>query len=138
MAKAEASPRVLRNDLLPRLELAHVPLERLKMPAREVRKLHPAHVRQVADSIGALGFCAPIIIGKDNLVLDGAARVEAARSLGLGHLPCVRIEHLSRSRCRRVAPREIDRRYYDDAGRIISAKWLWLKRVGLPEGSNAP
>jgi hypothetical protein len=35
MTKAEASPRALRNDLLPRLELAHVPLERLKMPARE-------------------------------------------------------------------------------------------------------
>jgi DNA modification methylase len=97
MAKTEASPRALRNDLLPRLELALMPLERLKMPAREVRKLHPAHVRQVANSIGALGFCAPILIGKDNLVLDGAARVEAARNLGLERVPCVRIEHLSDS-----------------------------------------
>lgn len=69
MAKTEASPRALRNDLLPRLELALVPLERLKMPAPEVRKLHPAHVSQVADSVGALGFCAPILIGKDNLSL---------------------------------------------------------------------
>jgi len=95
MAKAEASPRTSRNDLLPRLELAHVSLERLQIPSREVRKLHPAHVRQIADSIGALGFCAPILIGKNNLVLDGAARVEAARSLGLDCAPCVRIEHLS-------------------------------------------
>jgi ParB-like nuclease family protein len=95
MVKAEPSPRALRNDLLPQLELAHVPLEHLKLPAREVRKLHPAHVRQVADSIGALGFCAPILIGKDNLVLDGAARLEAARSLGLERVPCVRIEHLN-------------------------------------------
>jgi hypothetical protein len=82
---------------LPRLELALVPPERLKMPAREVRKLHPAHVREVADSIRALGFCAPILIGKDHLVLDGAARVEAARNLGLERVPCVRIEHLSDS-----------------------------------------
>jgi DNA modification methylase len=95
MAKAEGSPRALRNDLLPRLELAHVPLECLKMPARELRKLHPAHVRQVVDAIGALGFCAPILIGKDNVVLDGAARVEAARRLGLERVPCVRIEHLT-------------------------------------------
>jgi len=29
------------------------------------------------------------------LVLDGAARIEAARSLGLERVPCVRIEHLS-------------------------------------------
>jgi DNA modification methylase len=97
MAEAQAAPCALRNDLLPRLELALVPLERLKMPARELRRLHPAHVRQVADSIGALGFCAPILIGKDNLVLDGAARVEAARNLGLECVPCVRIEHLSDS-----------------------------------------
>jgi ParB-like chromosome segregation protein Spo0J len=45
------------------------------MQAREVRKLDPAHVREVANSISALGFCAPILVGKDNLVLDGATRV---------------------------------------------------------------
>jgi hypothetical protein len=52
-------------------------------------------VRQIADAIGALGFCAPILVGKDNLVLDGVARLEAARSLGLERAPCVRIEHLN-------------------------------------------
>jgi DNA modification methylase len=97
MAKAETSPRALRNDLLPRLELVYVPLAHLKTPSRELRSLHPAHVREVANSIGALGFCAPILIGKDNLVLDGAARLEAARSLGLDRAPCVQIEHLNDS-----------------------------------------
>ncbi len=52
-------------------------------------------MREIANAIGALGFCAPILIGRDSLVLDGAARVEAARSLGLESVPCVRIEHLS-------------------------------------------
>ena len=65
------------------------------MQAREVRKLDPAHVREVANSISALGFCVPIVVGKDDLVLDGAARVQAARLLGLDRAPCVRIEHLS-------------------------------------------
>ena len=50
---------------------------------------------RVANAIAALGFCAPILIGRDSLVLDGAARMEAARSLGLEGVPCVRIEHLS-------------------------------------------
>ena len=95
LAEAEAAWLPRRNDLLPRLELAHVPLDMLKMPAHEVRKLQPAHVRQVANAIAALGFCVPILIGKYSLVLDGAARVEAARSLGLERVPCVRIEHLS-------------------------------------------
>jgi hypothetical protein len=89
LAEAEAAQRMLRNDLLPRLELANVPLDMLKMPAREVRKLQPAHVQQIANAIAALGFCAPILIGRDSLVLDGAARVEAARSLGLESVSCV-------------------------------------------------
>jgi DNA modification methylase len=95
LAEAEAARRPRRNDLLPRLELALVPLDALKLPAREVRKLNAAHVREVASAIGALGFCAPILVGRDSLVLDGAARVEAARSLGLECVPCVRVEHLS-------------------------------------------
>jgi hypothetical protein len=78
------------------------------MPAREVRKLQPAHVQQVANAIGALGFCAPILIGRDSVVLDGAARVEAARSLGLERVPCVRIEHLSDNE-QRVLRLAIDR-----------------------------
>jgi DNA modification methylase len=95
MAKAQTAPCAIRNDLLPRLELALVPLDILKLPASEVCKLQLAHVQQIANAIAALGFCAPILIGRDTLVLDGAARVEAARCLGLERVPCVRIEHLS-------------------------------------------
>jgi hypothetical protein len=80
--------RVPRNDLLPPLDLVYVILEDLRIPAREVRKLDPVHVREVANSIRTLGFCAPILIGKDNLILDGAVRVQAARFLGLGRAPC--------------------------------------------------
>jgi DNA methylase/ParB-like nuclease domain len=93
---ASSSPvRAPRNDLLPRLDLAYLLLEDLRMPVREVRKLDPAHVREVANSISTLGFCAPILVSKDNLVLDGAVRVQAARLLGLGRAPCIKIESLS-------------------------------------------
>jgi DNA modification methylase len=93
---ASSSPvRAPRNDLLPRLDLAYLLLDDLRAPAREVRKLDPAHVREVANSISTLGFCAPILVGKGNLVLDGAVRVQAARLLGLGRAPCIRIEYMS-------------------------------------------
>ena len=89
------------------------------MPTREVRKLDPVHVREVANSISALGFCTPILVGKDNLVLDGAVRVQAARLLGLGRAPCVRIENLSetdqrvrRSRAEPEAAASRARRHY--------------------------
>jgi hypothetical protein len=94
LAATSSPARAARNDLLPRLDLVYVLLEDLRTPAREVRKLDPAHVREVANSISTFGFCAPILVGKDNLVLDGVVRVEAARLLDLGRAPCVRIEHL--------------------------------------------
>lgn len=90
-----AAPRPLRNDVLPSLAMAQVPVADLRFPQRQVRKLDQAHVREIAASIGVLGFSVPVIIGSGDLVLDGQARVEAAKLLGLESVPCVRIDHLS-------------------------------------------
>ena len=85
-----------RNDILPRLELSYVALADLRPSPRKVRTLDPAHVREVASSISILGFCDPVLVGRDNELIDGEARYEAARQLGLDRIPCVRIEHLSK------------------------------------------
>jgi hypothetical protein len=85
----------MRNDPLPALHLVRLPIDDLRMPARAVRKLDPAHIDEVAGSISALGFCVPVLIGKDNHILDGGARIQAARLLGLGYAPCLRIDHLT-------------------------------------------
>ena len=95
LASPAAAARAPRNDMLPTLATVDVALDDLRLPARKLRACDPAHVREVAGSISALGFCNPILIGKNNLVLDGAIRIEAARQLGLGRIPCVRIDHLS-------------------------------------------
>jgi DNA modification methylase len=95
LAAPSAVARLRRNDLAPALEVVEVPLDELRLPKRKVRDSDPAHVRDVAGSISALGFCVPVLIGKDNLVVDGVIRVEAGRLLELGRVPCVRIDHLS-------------------------------------------
>ncbi|MGA2795308.1 MAG: site-specific DNA-methyltransferase [Roseiarcus sp.] len=95
LAAPSAAPRALRNDVLPLLEITYLPLDCLRSPARKVRVRDAAHVREVAASMSALGFCNPVLIGKNNVVLDGEVRLEAARLLGLGRAPCVRIDHLS-------------------------------------------
>jgi ParB-like chromosome segregation protein Spo0J len=84
-----------RDDMLLRLELSYVPLEELRPSARKLRKLDPAHVREVASSISALGFCDPLLVGRRNALIDGEARFQAAKQLGLDQVPCVRIEHLN-------------------------------------------
>ena len=58
-----AVPSLLRNDVLPSLDLIKVPLSELPPTKREVRKIDPSHSREVAASIGAVGFCLPILIG---------------------------------------------------------------------------
>ena len=59
----------------------------------KLRKLDPAHVREVAASIGALGFCVPILVGRDNEIIHGEVSYEAGKQLGLDRLPCIRIWH---------------------------------------------
>jgi DNA modification methylase len=83
-----------RNDILPGLELSYIPIDDCKHSPRKVRKLDPAHVREVASSISALGFCVPLLIGRDNEIIHGEVRYEAAKQLGLDQLPCIRIGHL--------------------------------------------
>ncbi len=93
--RSPSPARAPRNDPLPNLDLVYIPLEDLRIPSRQIRKLDPAHVREVANAVSTLGFCAPVLVGTGNAVIDGVVRVEAARQLGLGRAPCVRIEHLT-------------------------------------------
>ena len=84
-----------RNDVIPKLELLERNIDDLLPPARNLRPVDPAHVREVANAITAFGFCAPVLIDQDGRVLDGWARVEAARQTGLKRLPCVLAGHLT-------------------------------------------
>jgi DNA modification methylase len=83
-----------RNDILPSLRIESYPIEALNAQLRKLRKNDPAHVRAIASSISTLGFNVPILIGKGNIVIDGASRLEAAKLLGLSVVPCIRVDHL--------------------------------------------
>lgn len=97
LAAPSANARTVRNDLLPKLQLVQRTPQEISPPARNVRGLDPAHVRETASAISSLGFCAPILIDRQNHIVDGAVRLEAAKLLGLPQLPCIVVGHLSRS-----------------------------------------
>jgi hypothetical protein len=86
-----------RNDLLPQLEVEYRPISEIRASPRKLRKLDRAHIRAIANSIAELGFCAPILIGIDNEIVDGESRFEAAMLLGSDQIPCIRIQHLSKA-----------------------------------------
>lgn len=95
LADASTTRRTQRNDLLPMLKFEEISLTELRSVVNKARKLDPAHVRETAESIAALGFCSPVLVGKGNVVLDGEVRVEACRQMGLDRVSCIRIDHLS-------------------------------------------
>jgi hypothetical protein len=87
---------------VPKLELVERALADLVLPARKLRKIEAAHVREVATAISSFGFCDPALIDEQDRVLNGVVRVEAAKLLGLTHIPCIRANHLNASERRLV------------------------------------
>jgi hypothetical protein len=53
----------LRNDVLPTLEIAYIPVDALRSPTRKVRKINPAHARDVA-AVMSWDFVFPFSSGR--------------------------------------------------------------------------
>ncbi len=52
-------------------------------------------IEKIAKSIEAFGFKNPIIIDQNNIVIAGNGRLEAARSLMIDKIPCIRADDLT-------------------------------------------
>lgn len=72
-----------------------IPISDLK-PYPENTKIHtPKQIKQIAESIKQFGFRQNIVVDKNGVIVIGHGRFEAAKSLGLDSVPCVRIEDLT-------------------------------------------
>lgn len=67
----------------------------LKPYPKNARTHSPKQIRQIAKSIKEFGFTNPVLIDKDNCILAGHGRVEAAKLAGLTEVPAVVINHLT-------------------------------------------
>ena len=136
-----------RNDILPSLQVEPCPLDHLKSHVRKLRKNDSAHVREIANSIARLGFNVPLLIGKDNIVVDGDSRVEAAKLLGLSSAPCIRVDHLDETEQRllRLAVNRLAEKGIWDIGEleaefkelIIADAPIEISGFGLDEIDNS-
>lgn len=77
------------------LVIDHIPIGALRPWARNARTHSKKQIRQLAESIRTFGFTNPVLIDCENTILAGHGRVEAAKSLGLEAVPCVRLEHMT-------------------------------------------
>src|ERR1700760_4630977 len=80
--------------------VAYQPLASIYVDLRNPR-LHPRdQVPAIARSIDVFGFNAPILVDKNNVILAGHGRLEAAKLLGLLEVPVVCLEHLTDSQAK--------------------------------------
>ena len=63
--------------------------------AKNARTHSKKQLRQIAESIKTFGFTNPVLIDQSNTILAGHGRVEAAKSLDMATVPCLRIEHMT-------------------------------------------
>jgi DNA modification methylase len=76
------------------------PVETLVPYANNARTHSKKQVAQIAESIKRFGFTNAVLISDDNMIIAGHGRVEAARLIGLTHVPVRRLSHLSKDEVR--------------------------------------
>jgi DNA modification methylase len=107
---AKKPPQLFAHNAV---RIERVPIQDLRLNANNSR-LHPKkQIVKLARAIKEFGFLIPALIDPGNIIIAGHARVEAAKTLGLPEVPCIRASHLSEGQKRAFAI--LDNRLTEDA-----------------------
>jgi DNA modification methylase len=77
------------------IQIERRPIERLIPRANNPRTHSRAQVASIAASIREFGFTNPILVGADDDIIAGHARLLAAEKLGMKEVPVIQLHHLS-------------------------------------------
>ena len=78
------------------LKIEYLDVGKLKPFKTNARKHGKEDVQAIANSIKSFGFSDPIgIWGKENIIVEGHGRLEAAKKLGMKEVPVIRLDHLT-------------------------------------------
>src|SRR5271156_4543919 len=95
-AKSKAAAKAARSPAREApLSVAYLPLDRVKPDPTNARRHSKKQIRQIASSIETFGFNVPILVDGDGNIIAGHGRLAAARRLGFGEIPAIRLESLS-------------------------------------------
>jgi DNA modification methylase len=114
-------------------QIRMVPVATLKTPQRKIRNHPKGQVLAISESMQQFGVMNPVIIDDSLMVAAGTARLEAARHLGLTHIPAIYASHLTPTQIRafRLADNKLaDKAAWDRETLAVELKEL---QVALPE-----
>lgn len=78
------------------LQIVYLAPEELTPYENNARKHGEEDVAAIIRSIEEFGFDDPIgIWGESNIIVEGHGRLEAAKTLGMASVPCIRLDHLT-------------------------------------------
>jgi hypothetical protein len=79
----------------PSLSITDQKIDQLK-PFTQNACTHSKHqIRQIAESIRVFSFTNPVLVDRNNRIIAGHGRVEAAKLLGMDQVPTIRLDNLS-------------------------------------------
>src|SRR6185369_11643638 len=90
--------RTTNDDGAGPLSVEYLPPQALQPYPNNARGHSKRQLTKLAASIAEYGFVVPVLIDGGNGLIAGHARVEAATSLGLDAIPCIRIDISARPR----------------------------------------
>ena len=84
------------------MEIKEVEISKL-IPYEFNNKKHDlTQVNRIANSIKEFWFVQPIVIDKNNIVVIGHGRLEAAKKLGMDKVPCLSLEKLTEKQIKKL------------------------------------
>ncbi len=83
-----------------KLEIENLSIASLKPYARNPRTHSPKQIEQIGRSIREFGFTNPVLVDAGGGVIAGHGRIEAAKLLGITHVPTIRIDHMTEAQKR--------------------------------------
>jgi len=114
------------------IQVERRPIDRLIERLNNPREHSPEQVTQIGASMLEFGWTNPILLGQDDRIIAGHARLLAARQHGMTEVPVIVLRHLSEAQCRALV-------IADNQLAITGASWndemLRLELTALQEES---
>lgn len=82
-----------------KIQIVYININEIKPYKFNPRKNEKA-ISVVADSIRQFGFLVPVVIDKNNELIAGHTRIEAAKLLGMDEVPTIKVENLTEEQIR--------------------------------------
>jgi DNA modification methylase len=110
-----------------------VPPKKLRPAPHNARTHSKKQIRQIASSIERFGVITPLVANNLGQIIAGHARAEAAKLLGLKHVPVIRISHLSETEVRAYMLADNQLATKSGWDREVLAQELAGLQIALPE-----